>query len=199
MMLDAPAFEAPGVLDDLNMAQILTGTAFQGSGHQGINLYDFHDAPQHQCHIPQFQVGLDLMTSENCHFPAETFNGFGSPSGNIYIDQDRHAFELTAQGLVEASAHSVEMAHIMPEVPQSSGLGDQIFIQMNEPPTQVQIPLPRPSRPRRRGRLTREQAEGQAFARENGVCIRCRRNNITVIHHYFPVSFLGTGYSQNSS
>ncbi|KAF4473592.1 hypothetical protein FAGAP_12955 [Fusarium agapanthi] len=146
---------------------------------------------QHQGYVPQFQVGLDFMTSENCQFSAETFNTFENPSGNTSTTQDRRICELTAQCLVEAFAHSVEMARIMPEAPQSSGFGDQRFIQMNEPPTQVQVPLPRPSRPRRQGPLTREQAEGQALARESGVCIRCRRNNITVIHHYFPASFVG--------
>ncbi|KAG4282401.1 hypothetical protein FPRO06_09074 [Fusarium proliferatum] len=166
MMLDAPAFEAPCVMDDLNMTQILTSNVFHGSDHLGTNLYLVHEAPQYQVYVPQFQVGPDSitsMTSENYQFSTETPNTFGVPS-------------------VEASAHSVEMAHIMPEVPQSSGFGDQGFIQRNETHTQVQIPLPRPSRPsrpRRRGRLTREQAEGQALARENGVCIRCRRNNIT--------------------
>ncbi|RBA22861.1 hypothetical protein FPRO05_01208 [Fusarium proliferatum] len=160
MMLDAPAFEAPCLMDDLNMTQILTSNVFHGSDHPGTNLYLVHEAPQHQVYVPQFQVGPDSMTSmtsENYQFSTETPNTFENPS-------------------VEAFAHSVEMASIMPEAPQSSGFGDQRFIQINEPPTQVQVSFPQPSRPRRRGRLTREQAEGQALARENGVCIRCRRN-----------------------
>ncbi|PNP81247.1 hypothetical protein FNYG_05279 [Fusarium nygamai] len=180
MMPDAPAFEVPGVMDDLTMTQILTGNAFQGSDLPGTNFHPIHDAPQHQGYVPQFQVGLDSMTPENCQFSAETFNMLENPS-------------------VESFAYPVEMTRIMPEAPQSSGFGDQNFIQMNAPPTQVQVPLPRPSRPRRRGPLTREQAEGQALARENGVCIRCRRNNITVIHYYFLASFLGDSYSQKSS
>ncbi|KAF5604111.1 hypothetical protein FPCIR_979 [Fusarium pseudocircinatum] len=172
MMLDAPAFEAPGVIDDLTITQILMSNAFHGSHLPGTNFYPVHDAPQHQGHVPQFQVGLDPMTSE-------AFNTFESPSGNTSTDQDLRLCELTVQCLVESFAYPVEMTRIMPEAPQPSGFGDQRFMQMNEPPTQVQVPLPRPSRPRRRGPLTREQAEGQALARENGVCIRCRRNNIT--------------------
>ncbi|KAF5633307.1 uncharacterized protein FTJAE_7204 [Fusarium tjaetaba] len=162
MMLDAPAFEAPSGMDDLTVTQILTGNVFHGSDHPGTNLYSVHDAPQHQGYIPQSQVGLDTLTSENCQFSSETFKIFQNPP-------------------VESFAYPVEMTRIMPEAPQSSGFGDQRFIQMNAPPTQVQVPLPRPSRPRRRGPLTREQAEGQALARENGVCIRCRRNNITCV------------------
>ncbi|KAF5703981.1 hypothetical protein FGLOB1_8756 [Fusarium globosum] len=81
MMLDALAFEDPGVMCDLTMTQILTGNAFQGSDHQGVNLYHSHDAPQHRGHIPQFQVGLDSMTSENFQFSTETFNRF------LYHDQ----------------------------------------------------------------------------------------------------------------
>ncbi|KAF5600452.1 hypothetical protein FPANT_2408 [Fusarium pseudoanthophilum] len=65
LMLDAPAFEAPGVMDDLTMTQILTGNVFHGSYHPGTNLYSVHDAPQHQGYIPQSQVGLDTLTSEN--------------------------------------------------------------------------------------------------------------------------------------
>ncbi|KAF5529384.1 hypothetical protein FMEXI_14193 [Fusarium mexicanum] len=160
MMLDAPAFEASDFMDDCTMTRVLTGNVFHGSDHPSTNLYPFLEASQHQGYVPQFQVGLDSMTSDNCQFSAETFNTFENHS-------------------VETFAHSVEMTRGIPEVPQSSGFGDQRFMQMNGPPTQVQVPLPRPSRPRRRGPLTREQAEGQALARENGVCIRCRRNNIT--------------------
>ncbi|KAG4256770.1 hypothetical protein FPRO04_07392 [Fusarium proliferatum] len=172
MMLDAPVFEASDVTDDLTITQMLTGTVFHGNGHPGTDLYPAHDASQHQGYISQSQVGLGSMTIENYQFCPET---------------------LIESFSVEVFAHSVEMAPIMPEVPQSSGFGGQRFIHINEHPTQVQMPLPRPSRPRRRGRLTREQAEGQARARENGVCIRCRRNGITVIHHYFPASFLEAG------
>ncbi|KAF5670335.1 hypothetical protein FCIRC_8973 [Fusarium circinatum] len=159
-MLDAPAFEASDFMDDCTMTRVLTGNVFHGSDHPSTNLYPFLEASQHQGYVPQFQVGLDSMTSDNCQFSAETFNTFENHS-------------------VETFAHSVEMTRGIPEVPQSSGFGDQRFMQMNGPPTQVQVPLPRPRRPRRRGPLTREQAEGQALARENGVCIRCRRNNIT--------------------
>ncbi|KAF5703306.1 hypothetical protein FMUND_13053 [Fusarium mundagurra] len=179
MMLDAPSFEASDFMNDLTMTQISTGTMFHGSDHPVTNLYPVHDAPQYQGYIPQSQVGLDTMTSENCQFSAETFNTFQNPPGNTSPDQDRRLCELTVQCLVESFAYPVEMTRIMSEAPQSSGFGDQRFIQMNAPPTQVQVPLPRPSRPRRRGPLTREQAEGQALARSNGVCIRCRRNNIT--------------------
>ncbi|RKL29940.1 hypothetical protein BFJ72_g11809 [Fusarium proliferatum] len=182
MMLDAPAFEAPCSMDDLNMTQILTSKVFHGSDHPGTNLYLVHEAPQHQVYVPQFQVGPDSMTSmtsENYQFSTETPNTFENPSGNTSTDQDRRLCELTAQCLVEAFVHSVGMTPLMPELPQLSGFRDQRFIHINEPPTQAQVPLPRPSRPIRRGRLTREQAEGQARARENGVCIRCRRNGIT--------------------
>ncbi|RBQ67627.1 hypothetical protein FVER14953_11688 [Fusarium verticillioides] len=180
MMLDAPAFETPGVMDDLTMTQILTGNAFHGSDLPGANFSPVHGDPQHEGYVPQFQVGLDSMISENFQVSAETFNTFENPS-------------------VESFAYPVEMTRLMSEAPQSSGFGDQRFIQMSAPPKQVQVPLPRPSRTRRQGPLTREQAEGQALARENEVCIRCRRSNIMVIHHYFPTSFVGDGYSQKSS
>ncbi|CZR41629.1 uncharacterized protein FPRO_11218 [Fusarium proliferatum ET1] len=169
MMLDAPAFEAPCVMDDLNMTQILTSKVFHGSDHPGTNLYLVHEAPQHQVYVPQFQVGPDSMTSmtsENYQFSTEAPNTFENPS-------------------VESFVHSVGMTPLMPELPQLSGFRDQRFIHINEPPTQAQVPLPRPSRPIRRGRLTREQAEGQARARENGVCIRCRRNEPSMDEAFF--------------
>ncbi|EWG53210.1 hypothetical protein FVEG_11688 [Fusarium verticillioides 7600] len=199
MMLDAPAFETPGVMDDLTMTQILTGNAFHGSDLPGANFSPVHGDPQHEGYVPQFQVGLDSMISENFQVSAETFNTFENPSGNTSTDQDRRLCELTDQCLVESFAYPVEMTRLMSEAPQSSGFGDQRFIQMSAPPKQVQVPLPRPSRTRRQGPLTREQAEGQALARENEVCIRCRRSNIMVIHHYFVTSFVGDGYSQKSS
>ncbi|KAF4449289.1 hypothetical protein F53441_7407 [Fusarium austroafricanum] len=150
MMTDAPTVEPPGVIADVNLMQILTDTLVQSSDPMATSFCPVYNTPQPQGNTQHFQVGPDPMPSVNHQVSGENLRNFGNPSHEV--DPFAHLMQTT----VTPSGD-----------PKPSDPGGHMFIQRAGPITQAQA-LPRSRRGGRQGPLTREQAEGQALARENG-------------------------------